>query len=186
MGGSSLRLTGGTLRSRRLPNVPKRGVRPTPSRVKESLFAILGERVAEAAVLDLFAGSGALGFEALSRGARSVTFVEADAHVARRLRSAAQDLGVAERCRVIAAPAERALERIAEPFDLVFADPPYALGFPARALEGLRRHNLLAKDGMVVFEHSARLAPATPGFVITRAERYGEVAISFLQAEDRS
>ena len=171
------------MRSRRLPNVPKRGVRPTPSRVKESLFAILGERVAEAAVLDLFAGSGALGFEALSRGARSVTFVESDAHVARRLRAAAEELGVAERCEVIAAPAERAVERLRTPFDLVFADPPYAFGFPARALAGLRRRSLLAADGLVVFEHSARVVSATPGFVVTREERYGEVALSFLQAE---
>ncbi|MGH7684306.1 MAG: RsmD family RNA methyltransferase, partial [Vulcanimicrobiaceae bacterium] len=87
-------MTGGTLRSRRLPNVPKYGVRPTPARVKESLFAILGASIDEAVVLDLFAGSGALGFEALSRGASHVTFVEANANVAERLREAASELGV--------------------------------------------------------------------------------------------
>jgi 16S rRNA (guanine966-N2)-methyltransferase len=175
-------VTGGTLRSRRLPNVPKHGVRPTPARVKESLFAILGARVDDAVVLDLFAGSGALGFEALSRGARHVTFVEANAKVAERLREAASELGVEEQCEVFTMRAERAVARLRQPYDIVFADPPYEAGFPENALDGLRSRDLLAEEAIIVYEHSGHASPDTPGFEITREERYGDVVIAFLRA----
>jgi 16S rRNA (guanine966-N2)-methyltransferase len=176
-------VTGGTLRSRRLPNVPKHGVRPTPARVKESLFAILGERVDDAVVLDLFAGSGALGFEALSRGARHVTFVEANAKVAELLREAASELGVDEQCEVFAMRAERAVARLRDPCDIVFVDPPYASGFPSVALDALRSRGLLSDDAVVVYEHSGHASPETPGFSVTREERYGDVVIAFLRAQ---
>lgn len=174
-------MTGGTLRSRRLPNVPKHGVRPTPARVKESLFAILGDRVDDAVVLDLFAGSGALGFEALSRGARRVTFVEANAKVAERLREAASELGVDEQCEVFTMRAERAVARLHEPYDIVFADPPYESGFPAVALDALRSRGLLSDGAVIVYEHSGHASPETPGFEVTREERYGDVVIAFLR-----
>jgi 16S rRNA (guanine966-N2)-methyltransferase len=176
-------VTGGTLRSRRLPNVPKHGVRPTPARVKESLFAILSARVDDAVVLDLFAGSGALGFEALSRGARHVTFVEANANVAERLREAASELGVDEQCEVFTMRAERAVARLRRRYDIVFVDPPYAAGFPATALDALRARELLAEDAVIVYEHSGHASPETPGFSVTREERYGDVVIAFLRAE---
>lgn len=176
-------MTGGTLRSRRLPNVPKHGVRPTPARVKESLFAILGDRIDDAVVLDLFAGSGALGFEALSRGARSVTFVESNPKVAERLREAASELGVEKHCEFYAMRAERAVARLEQKYDVVFADPPFALGFPAIALGALRTRSLLAPDATIVYEHDGHSSPETPGFLTTREERYGDVVIAFLRAE---
>lgn len=151
--------------------------------MKESLFAILGERVAGSAVLDLFAGSGALGFEAISRGARHVTFVESNPQLAMRLCCTAEELGVRERAYVIAARAERAMGRLRGPYDIVFADPPYARGFPAPVLGALRSRGLLVPDGIVVFEHSSHDVLPTPGFVATREERYGDVAISFLRAD---
>lgn len=151
--------------------------------MKESLFAILGKRVDGATVLDLFAGTGALGFEALSRGARHVTFVEANPQLATRLRNAADELGMRDRARVIAARVERATGRLRGPYDLVFADPPYAHGFPAPVLGALRARGLLRADAVVVFEHSSHDAPSTPGFLTTREERYGDVALSFLRAE---
>jgi 16S rRNA (guanine966-N2)-methyltransferase len=151
--------------------------------VKESLFAILGGRVDGATVLDLFAGSGALGFEALSRGARHVTFVEANQQLAMRLQSTADELGMRDRAQIIAARAERATGRLRETYDLVFADPPYARGFPAPVLGALRERGLLATDAVVVFEHSSHETPPTPGFITTREERYGDVALSFLRAE---
>lgn len=181
-----LRLTGGTLRSRRLPSVPKRGVRPTPARVKESLFAILGPRVDDAIVLDLYAGSGALGFEALSRGAQWVTFVEANATVAERLREAAADLDVEDRSEILAMRAERAVARLDRRYDLVFVDPPYEFGFPAAPLATLRTRELLAADAVIVFEHSGHTSPETPGFTLTREERYGDVVVTFLRAEERT
>jgi len=178
-----LRLTGGTLRSRRLPTVPKRGVRPTPARVKESVFAILSTRVEDAVVVDLYAGSGALGFEALSRGASWVTFVESNPQVAELLRDAITDLEVKDRTEVMAMRAERAVARLEKRYDLVFVDPPYELGFPAAPLGMMRTRELLAADAIIVFEHSGHTSPETPGFEITREERYGDVAIAFLRAE---
>jgi len=178
-----LRLTGGTLRNRRVSAPSGRAVRPTPARVKEALFSILASagRLEEARVLDLFAGSGALGFEALSRGAAHVTFVEAHKPTAAALANTARDLGVAERSTVVALPAERALRSIPGPFDVVFADPPYAQPYPVVAFALLRERALLAAGAIVVYEHSARDAPpADPAFAVTRSERYGAVALAFL------
>jgi 16S rRNA (guanine966-N2)-methyltransferase len=177
----TLTITGGTLRSRRVPAPPGRAVRPTPARVKEALFSILGSRVHDARVLDLFAGSGALGFESLSRGAAHVTFVEKHRPTADSLRAAARELGVAEHVEVIAAPAERAVRAVAGRFDLVFADPPYAQPYPRAALEALRARRAIDTATTVVFEHSAReAAPADPAMRVERTERYGEVALAFM------
>jgi len=181
-----VRLTGGTLRSRRLPNVPKRGVRPTPARVKESLFAILSTRSDEAVVLDLYAGSGALGFEALSRGASWVTFVESNPGVADLLREAAGDLDVQDQIEVLTMRAERAVTRLERKYDIVFADPPYEMGFPEQPLGTLRTRDLLAEDAVVVYEHSGHSSPQTPGFEVTREERYGDVVIAFLKPQART
>ena len=178
-----MRLTGGTLRSRRLPTVPKRGVRPTPARVKESVFAILTAHVEDSVAIDLYAGSGALGFEALSRGAQWVTFVESNAQVAELLREAAEELDVLDRCEILTMRAERAVARIERKYDLVFVDPPYELGFPAGVLGMMRSRELLAQDAVIVFEHSGHTSPETPGFLVTREERYGDVVIAFMQAE---
>jgi 16S rRNA (guanine966-N2)-methyltransferase len=178
----TLTITGGTLRSRRVPTPPGRAVRPTPARVKEALFSILGARVGDARVLDLFAGSGALGFESLSRGAAHVTFVEKHRPTAEALRAAARELGVAAQVDVVAAPAERAVHAVAGRYDLVFADPPYAQPYPAAALNVLRERRAIDAGTTVVFEHSAREpAPADPAMRVERAERYGEVALAFLR-----
>jgi 16S rRNA (guanine966-N2)-methyltransferase len=178
----TLTITGGTLRSRRVPTPPGRAVRPTPARVKEALFSILGARVNDARVLDLFAGTGALGFESLSRGAAHVTFVEKHRPTADALRAAARELGVAEQVEVIAAPAERAVRAVAGRYDLVFADPPYADPYPHGALSTLRERRAIDAGSTVVFEHSSHQpAPADPGMHVERAERYGEVALAFLR-----
>jgi 16S rRNA (guanine966-N2)-methyltransferase len=177
----TLTITGGTLRSRRVPSPPGRAVRPTPARVKEALFSILGSRVDDARVLDLFAGSGALGFESLSRGAAHVTFVEKHRPTADALRAAARELGVAAQVEVLAAPAERAVSALAGRYDLVFADPPYAHPYPAAAFGALRARRSIDAATTVVYEHSAREpAPADPAMRLERTERYGEVALVFL------
>ena len=178
----TLRLTGGALRSRSVRTPSGRAVRPTPARVKEALFSILSERVAGAAVLDLFAGTGALGFEALSRGAAVATFVEAHRPTADALRAAARDLGLDERVTVVVAPAERAARALPGRFDLVFADPPYAQPFPAAAFATLRERGAIDEGSLVVYEHSARLpAPDDAAFVLERTAVYGEVALAFLR-----
>jgi 16S rRNA (guanine966-N2)-methyltransferase len=177
----TLTITGGTLRSRRVPTPPGRAVRPTPSRVKEALFSILASRLADATVLDLFAGSGALGFEALSRGAAAVTFVESDARTAQALRDTASVLGLSPRVTVHTAPALRAVSRIAGRYDLVFADPPYAQPYPADVFAALNARGAIDAATTIVYEHAARTpAPADAAMIVERCETYGEVALAFL------
>jgi 16S rRNA (guanine966-N2)-methyltransferase len=179
-----LRLSGGELRSREISVPPGRTIRPTPGRVKEALFSIVGERLRDAAVLDLFAGTGAIGFEALSRGAAHATFVEAHRPTALRLRLTAARLGVEARTTVVAAPAERAARALAGPFDFVYADPPYADGPPAAALAALRASGAIGPQTLVVYEHRPGAVDlAAAGLVSRRTVRYGDVALDFLSAE---
>jgi 16S rRNA (guanine966-N2)-methyltransferase len=153
--------------------------------VKEALFSILGDRVAGASVLDLFAGTGALGFEALSRGAERAVFVEGHRPTAAALKATAAALGLAARTTVVNAPVERAVSRLDGPYDLVFADPPYALAPPWTAFAAIRDRGAFAPGALLVYEYSARNAPgAHPAFTIDRTERYGEVALAFVTPHD--
>ncbi len=180
----TLRLTGGTLRSRSVRTPSGRAVRPTPARVKEALFSILADRLAGANVLDLFAGTGALGFEALSRGAAHATFVEQHRQTADALRTNAAELGVTDRATVLSLPAERAARMVEGRYDLVFADPPYAQAYPAAAFAVLRERGAIDERSLVVYEHSSRdAAPADPAFAVQRTAVYGEVALAFLAPE---
>ncbi len=179
----TLTITGGTLRSRRVPTPPGRAVRPTPARVKEALFSILGSRVDDASVLDLFAGSGALGFESLSRGAAHVTFVEKHRPTADALRAAARDLGVADARRrdrragrTRRARRRRPLRpRLRRPAVRATTIPPPR---SRRCANAARSTNATT----VVYEHSSREpAPADPAMRVERTERYGEVALEFMR-----
>ncbi len=159
-----------------------RAVRPTPSRVKEALFSILASRIAGARVLDLFAGSGALGFEALSRGAAAVTFVESHRATATALARTARELGLEEAVTVIAAPVERIAGRLEGRYDIVFADPPYALPYPAAVFARLRLSGVVDAQTLLVYEHSsAAPAPLDPQFEVVRTARYGAVALAFMK-----
>ncbi|MGB6715163.1 MAG: 16S rRNA (guanine(966)-N(2))-methyltransferase RsmD [Candidatus Cybelea sp.] len=178
------RITGGSLGSRKLRSPKGPNVRPTPGRVKESLFSILMNRLAGARVLDLFAGTGAIGFEAASRGAARVVSVESQRDVAHAIEEAAKDLGVAKVLTVFPATAERALYRLEGPFDIVYLDPPYADPVPLQLFALMRERGLLAPDALVVYEHAAkRILPDIPGYRSTREEVYGDVALAFLSPE---
>jgi 16S rRNA (guanine966-N2)-methyltransferase len=153
-----LRIIGGAWRGRRLRFPPSPEIRPTPDRVRETLFNWLGAHVSGARCLDLFAGSGALGLEALSRGARHVTFVERDAAAVRELRARLAEWG-ASGAQVEQADAHRFLAASAEPFDIVFLDPPFAsdlLPVSARLLEG---GHWLAPAALIYVECAAREGP---------------------------
>jgi 16S rRNA (guanine966-N2)-methyltransferase len=177
----SPRITGGSLGSRKLRSPKGLHVRPTPGRVKESLFSILGARVEGARMLDLFAGTGAIGFEAASRGAAAVVAVESHRETARAIEEAAQNLAVDKVVSIFAAPAERALYRLEGPFDLVYLDPPYSDEVPLQLFRLLLERALLAPDALVVYEHAAkRMLPEIPGYRSVREEVYGDVALAFL------
>lgn len=175
-----MRITGGAL-ARRTIDAPKGDrTRPTTDRVREALFSLLGARMdlRGARVLDLFAGSGALGLEALSRGAAHATFVERHGATLAVARGNARQLAVADRAAFAKADALAWLGRAAGPFDLVVADPPYDLARLGELPALLRP--LLAPDGLLVVEHDTRHAfDDAPGLVLTRA--YGNTVLSVFE-----
>jgi 16S rRNA (guanine966-N2)-methyltransferase len=157
-------------------------VRPTADRVRESLFARLGD-LAGKRVLDLYAGSGALGFEALSRGAAAVVFVDRSNAALGTLRANAETLGVGGAAELRRGEALAVLRRLAggPPFDLVFLDPPYAGAELARALPALVRSGLLARGALVVAESDRRHAPGhVEGLASIDERRYGDTLITWL------
>lgn len=179
-----MRVIAGACGGRRLPTAP-RGVRPTADRVKEAVFSRLGSLVDQARVLDLFAGSGALGIEALSRGASHVCFVDRSPGSVAAVRSNLAALGLEAAAEVRKASAEGALRRLAregECFDLVFLDPPYASGLAAPTLLRLVEGPLLAPSATVVLE-SAKRHPLAPveGLQLRGERSYGDTRIHFLE-----
>jgi 16S rRNA (guanine966-N2)-methyltransferase len=179
-----MRISGGALRNRPVTAPRGTATRPTPGRVKEALFSILGERIEGAQVLDLYAGSGAVGFEALSRGAAHVTFVEMHAPTAAAIKRSAERFGVGKSVSVSCAPAETAARRVAGRFDFVYADPPYAVPPPHLTFGLLRMRRAIDANSIVVYEHREGGPPfASPGFATLRVARYGETVLQFLQVE---
>jgi 16S rRNA (guanine966-N2)-methyltransferase len=184
-----MRITGGHLRSRALKAPRGQATRPTTDRVREALFAILTSAgvVEGAQVLDLYAGTGALALEALSRGAAAAVLVESARDALAALRANVEALGLEERTRVVAGDVAQAVRRLAgaAPFDLVFADPPWAqidaeAGLPGAVLSDLARRGGIATDGRVVLEHSARTPPFDiDGLVRLDTRRYGDTALTF-------
>jgi len=176
------RIVAGVAGGRRL-QVPPRGTRPTSDRVREALFSALEASfdLDGVAVLDLYAGSGALGFEALSRGAAKATFVESDRRAADVLRGNARDLGLPG-VTVLGRPAEAIVSAPPEaPFDLVFADPPYAVTDAdlGKVLDGLVSNGWTAPGTVVIVERAARSGePTWPvGLESLRDKRYGDTAL---------
>lgn len=174
------RIIAGELGGRRI-SVPPRGTRPTTDRVREALFSRLDHQdvLRDARVLDVFAGSGALGLEALSRGARSVTFVEAAGSAARVLQGNVRELAVGEHCRVVKERALPFLTRSADVWDLVLLDPPYDI--PAADLTAVLNALAprLAPDAVVVLEWSTR-APELgwpDGLTVERQRDYGDTRL---------
>ncbi|BFI95017.1 MAG: 16S rRNA (guanine(966)-N(2))-methyltransferase RsmD [Rhodanobacter sp.] len=170
-----IRVIGGSLRNSRLdvPDLP--GLRPTPERVRETLFNWLAPMIEGARVLDLCAGTGALGIEALSRGAAAARFVEPDARAARALRDNLARLKVADG-EVVATDAQGFLRGTARPFDLVFLDPPFASNLWSALAQGLERHGWLAERAWVYVESPREAAPDLPAnWPLHREGRAGEV-----------
>jgi 16S rRNA (guanine(966)-N(2))-methyltransferase RsmD len=182
-----MRITGGIHRSRPLRAPRGSTTRPTSDRVREALFGILASAgaIEGANVLDLYAGTGALGIEALSRGAARATFVESSRFALDALNANIAALGLAASTRIIDGEVERSVRRIAlrAPFDVVLADPPWAFvesGEAPRAVLGLLAAGLFSPDAWVVLEHSSRTPPPRAGAlscVQTRA--YGDTTLTF-------
>ena len=176
-GRNRVRIIGGEWRSRILTFPPAAALRPTPDRVRETLFNWLGQRLDGLACLDLFAGSGALGFEALSRGAARVVMVEQDRAVGRALEASAALLG-ATGAEIVHAESMRWLAACRETFDVVFLDPPYASDLAARSLELLTGR---MRPGGRVYAESASALQAPAPWRVHREDRAGAVRYALFE-----
>nr|WP_298414960.1 16S rRNA (guanine(966)-N(2))-methyltransferase RsmD [uncultured Halomonas sp.] len=159
-GGGKLRIIGGKFRRRLLPVPEHPGLRPTPDRVRETLFNWLALELAGRSVLDLFAGTGALGLEALSRGAQDALFVEANAKVANTLRTNLLTLDASGQ--VITRDALAFLNGPPQPFDIVFLDPPFRQGLASDACSLLEQRGWLSDEAWIYVETEAALALEAP------------------------
>jgi 16S rRNA (guanine966-N2)-methyltransferase len=173
---NQLRIIGGAWRGRRLHFPPLGALRPSPDRVRETLFNWLQGVIPGARCLDLFAGSGALGFEAVSRGAARALLVDADDRVVAMLRANAGVL-MAEHLEVVQADAEGFLQGPSQPFDVVFLDPPYRSGLLGRSAELLERNGWLASPAHIYLEAPAvsGLPPIPESWRLVRSRQAGQV-----------
>ena len=179
-----MRVIAGTARGIQLSSPRDRGIRPITDRVKETLFGILGERVIDARVLDLYAGSGAVGIEALSRGAAQATFVDKTRAALTTITENLRRAGLAETAEVRGEDVNRYLASAAakdDRFDLVVIDPPYEERTILPPLEGVVA--LLAPSATVVVKHFWRTSvPVPDGLHVWRDRRFGETTLTFLEA----
>ena len=180
-----MRVIAGVARGHPLVAPRDRATRPITDRVKETLFAILGERVVDATVLDLYAGSGAVGIEALSRGAAHATFVETARAALATIRTNLERTRLAADASVVAVDARRFLEAPgAGPFDLVFLDPPYDERDIVAPLRDVVPR--LTPAAIVVIKHFWRTeVPEIAGLELRRQRRFGETMLTYLEAHDR-
>lgn len=197
-----MRIIGGRFRGRPLLSVRGQKTRPTADRLRETLFNILGPRVREAAVLDLFAGTGALGLEALSRGAAFAAFVEIDRAALSVIQKNIDRCGLSDRAATVrcnAAAHLTPLTGLGRQFDLIFLDPPYGKALAPPALTALLRGDLLTDNARLVVEHAPgdpvlppspdphpaprnpQLTDPHPAFTLTDRRKYGKTEISFLE-----
>jgi 16S rRNA (guanine966-N2)-methyltransferase len=181
-----MRIISGSAKGRRLFTLAGRALRPTADRVKESIFNMLGPSVAGSAVLDLFAGTGNLGIEALSRGAQSAFFVDGSAPSIAIIRKNLVLCAMTARAEVLQDDAFRAialLRRRRRTFDLLFADPPYEQGFVEKTLKALAVHDIGHGDMLVIIEHTRRepLPDPLDSWMLLRQRKTGDTVVSFLK-----
>ena len=178
-----MRVIAGTQKGRKLHSPKGPGLRPTADRVKEALFSILGSRVAGARFLDLYAGTGAIGIEALSRGARQVTFVEPNQSALRVLRANLALCGLEAAADVQACSAEAFLRRTTNgrpSYDILFADPPYRMDITGELWPLLADADIAAPDALIILEHASKVAAPTEHrrLNVLRQYKYGDTTLS--------
>jgi len=182
-----MRIVSGRLGGRRLRAPGGEATRPTSERVREAVFSILGPPPEGTEVLDLFAGSGAMGLEALSRGAAAVTFVDSGRPALLALRGNLAELGVGAEARVVGSDALTFVRRPGGPWRWVFIDPPYRSDLAARVLEILGdRPGDLTEDASIVVEHDRRNPPADRygSLIRTDSRRYGDTVIAIYRRQE--
>lgn len=179
-----MRVITGSAKGRKLKSPPGMTTRPTTDRVKEALFNILGHNVVNSDFLDLFAGTGAIGIEALSRGANSAVFIEKDPRSFQILTENIKLTGFTDQAQTYRQDVLRALELIVEKgkkFNIVFADPPYLNNFETKILNFIDQNNILQTNGIIIIERSKKdILPDKVGKLsLFREEKYGDTVLSF-------
>ncbi len=174
-------ITAGIWKGKKVKTLESYEVRPTSSKVRESIFNILQTRIQDAVVLDLFAGSGMIGFEALSRSADKVIFVEKNYKVVQNLQQNISSFDC--NCKVVFSDALIALDKIDNiKFDLIFIDPPYKSDLIIPVLEKIKNNNLLNPSGIIIVEHpkGIKFDEILDRFTIFKEKKYGDTYLTFL------
>ena len=178
-----MRIIAGSARGRTFDAPQGRDTRPTLDRVRENVFNILQMKVRGAKVLDLFSGSGAMAFEAISRGAAEAVLVDVDRTANAVQRQNAARLRMDSQCRILNCDWQLAVRQLCaagETFGVIFLDPPYAMHDMTAVMEALRP--LMAEDAVILLEHEAKVFPATPdGFDLYDSRKYGIAGVSFFR-----
>jgi 16S rRNA (guanine966-N2)-methyltransferase len=178
-----MRIIGGEFRGRKIKQPPFEAVRPTKDQVREAVFNVIAEKVPGSKVLDIFAGSGAYGLEALSRGAEECVFVEKRSQCSRVITENIRLLGIVERTKIKTKDALKTLElfgKNGERFDLIFSDPPYNKGMGKKTLIMVSHYDILKPAGLLIIEHHrSESIPEVEGNVsIFKQKTYGDISIS--------
>ena len=176
-----MRIISGEHKGRRLSGGKKTRIRPTSDRVKESIFNILREEVEGKRILDLFAGVGSLGIEALSRGAEWVTFVDASLPSINILKKNLEDLNLKNKSTVLCLDGVKALNKLKQSFQMIFADPPYLKGFVQGIIDSVAQSEVLEKNGILILEHHKKETFSFPEekLVALKQKKFGDTVISF-------
>lgn len=180
-----MRIIAGIAKGQNIQTLEGNSTRPTLDRVKETLFGIIQFDLIERNILDLFAGSGNLGFEALSRGAKYATFVDNNAKCVTIIKSNAEKLKFSEKCTVINADYKNALSQLSNRglrFDIVFLDPPYKSDLATDAIKTLIDFNMLNQDAIIIVEHSNDVEiPLFLGMKLRKARKFHETTATLFE-----
>lgn len=180
-----MRIITGTARGIRLETLTGDVTRPTIDRVKEAIFSMIQFDIEGRSVLDLFAGSGQLGLEALSRGAEKALFCDCNNEAFEMIKTNARKTKLYEKCRILKTDYKELIRGCAgrEKFDLIFLDPPYSSDYLADALKRIKNADILAENGIIVCESEKGEAETAEGFSVMRFAKYGRVSVTLLVRE---
>ena len=178
-----MRVITGSARGRRLKELEGMETRPTTDRVKEGMFSALQFDIEGRRILDLFAGTGQLGIECLSRGAASAVFVDRRADAVKLIRENLKITDLTDRARVVSADSLEYLKSLREKFDIILLDPPYEAGLLEPAIETIGKFDILAPHGIIVAEHPAgKVLPVLPApYRLHKTYRYGKIGMTIFR-----
>ncbi len=177
-----MRIQGGSLRGRKIKAPSAKDIRPTSQMIKEALFDILGDKIHGARFLDLFAGFGTIGIEAVSRNAESVVFVDKNKYALSIIRENLYNIGLNSLCKTINSEAIKAIkERLSDSFDVIFIDPPYNYEYYDEVIRGIFEKRILKPDGLIIIEHYHKTKLTSEVFEILKIRKYGQTTLTFLK-----